>query len=230
MSPRLALVGWALLCSGCALFSSATFTTVDCPACIGDGVVQVGAPFTITFEWPCTKGEQGECLPWNAEVECQGIPCVTSTSGSNGSGSATITPSAPGAFNIALRYGDWSGKGTSKYDGMLAVAPQRIVFECGARRPGEAAWRDCAEGLRAGDDVRLDVLLEGDGRRLSGKPPSVVMTGVAEKAWRCQPPLNPSVALRCVTYGLPAGEHAAKATLDALEATWRGSTKSRLQL
>jgi hypothetical protein len=86
-------------------------------------------------------------------------------------------------------------------------APERMTRVCKTRVPGAMVWRPCAAGIRAGDDVRIEVTAWEGVERVPWDL-TLVNTAPDQVAWTCYRAEQalPGAQI-CMRYGVPAGEH-----------------------
>lgn len=214
-------------CFAAGALSATTYTTLACEACRLP-VVATGQVIQIDLDWPCSDEQEsdGTCDEMvRATAECAGAPCTQEYSGlGGGHGILRVRASATGTLTLNVSYTDGLQTRSETFGPVRVVAPDRVELACWARAPGETEYRRCDAGVRAGDDVRVDLLALGGDARLDTRPDveidgTVLPPGTREDKlpWFCYPALatpdGPGPATTCVAYDLAAGPHTIRARL-----------------
>lgn len=211
------------------LLSFIPHASVECGHC-GEPAI-AGQPLTIDVSWPCPPTNQSDpqdrasaekvCLePFQVSAACEGVPCVVDQQPSPGARRVRITPTEGGRLVTHLTLKDQMiAPRTRTFGPFEVLKPDRLAIQCTARAPAGGPRVPCDPEVPAGCDVHLEITVHAGAVRLKGLDPLVRINGsqrtpgVREQGspWLCATSIDAAdgqgTTLKCVAYGMPAGEH-----------------------
>lgn len=217
-------------CFAAGALSSTTYTTLTCESCRLP-FVATGQEIKVELDWPCSDDQEsdGSCTDLvRATAECAGVTCTSEYDPSSGLGFVRVRATSAGTLSLRVSYTDGLKRRTEDFGPIRVVAPDRVDLACWARAPAETEYRRCDDGVRAGGDVRVDVVARSGDLRLAGVAPDVEIDGAvvplgvrnADSIWTCHTSLatpdGGGGATTCIAYALSPGAHSVRVRLGQL--------------